>query len=93
MALDLTTAPVGRLFWEYSHSQLADLPDGVVFARIMERGTVADYRWLLRSIPAVTLGDWFDASAPRHLTPRAQALWACLLHRPRRPTTSIPWHG
>jgi hypothetical protein len=93
MDIDLSTAPTGRLFWEYSIQQRAHLPHGVVAARVMERGTIDDYRWLLRSIPADTLGAWFDTSAPRQLTPRALALWACLLNHPRRSSPSIPWHG
>lgn len=88
-------APVARLFWEYDPHQRTTLPDEVVFARIMERGTLDDSRWLLRAVPRDRLAGWFDARAGRHLTERSLALWACLLQRPV-PTHSsaMPWrHG
>lgn len=89
--VDLTDTPIARLFWEYA-SQTTDLPDDVVFARVMERGTLDDSRWLLRTIPAERLAAWFDTRAARHLSARSLALWACLLDRPMPISAAIPWH-
>jgi len=92
---DLATAPVARLFWEYAPADHATLPDEVVFARVMERGTLDDTRWLLRTFPADRLAAWFDARAGRHLSGRSLALWACLLKRLLPPSSiAVPWrHG
>ena len=92
--VDVASTPIARLFWEYASSRLVDLPDEVVFARVMERGTLEDSRWLLRSIPAPRLSAWFDARAARHLGPRSLALWACLLRRPTPMSmhAALPWH-
>ncbi len=90
--VDIAATPLTRLFWEYDQDQRARLPDEVIFARVMERGTLDDSRWLLDAVPRATLAAWFDARAGSHLTPRACALWACLLQRPVPPAgPSVPW--
>jgi len=90
--VEIASTSIARLFWEYAPARLVDLPDEVVFARVMERGTLDDSRWLLRTIPAQRLSAWFDSRAARHLGPRSLALWACLLRRPMPIQSVVPWH-
>lgn len=57
----------------------------------MDRGTIDDARWLLRTFGPRSLGAWFDDEGWR-LPPRSRALWSCVLQRPApsgRP--QIPW--
>jgi hypothetical protein len=91
--MDVRGTSVAALFWELPPERFSDLPETVVFPRVMERGTVADYRWLLGACPADRLVSWFSAHAARHLSPRAMALWACLLSVPRPRPTQMAWHG
>lgn len=91
--MDLSGTSAAQLFWELPPERLADLPEGVVIPRVMERGTLADYRWLLHTCPAGRLGAWYSAHGARHLSPRSLALWSCLLDRPRPQSIQIPWHA
>ena len=83
---------LARLFWEYPAEMTESLPDEIVFAKVMERGTVEEGRWLLSAFSRQRLETWFDHDAQRHLSPRSLRLWACLLERPL-PTgrPQVPW--
>lgn len=91
--MDLSGTTAAQLFWDVAPERIADLPEGFVIPRVMERGTLADYRWLLRTCPADRLTAWYRSHAARHLSPRSLALWACLLDCPRPTPTQVPWHA
>ncbi len=87
----IAATPVERLFWEYAADQRVELPADLVFARIMERGTIEDSRWLVRNQPRNVLRDWFQARAARHCSPKTLALWACILECPQPVSVAVPW--
>jgi hypothetical protein len=83
---------LNRLLWEYSAETMANIPDEIIFAKVMERGSVEEGRWLVGAFPNERLKTWFEQQSERHLSPRSLRLWACLLDCPlphRRP--QIPW--
>ena len=83
---------LARLLWEYPVGMSEAIPDEIIFAKVMERGTIDEGRWLLGAFPSDRLATWFDHHALRHLSPRSLRLWACLLERPL-PTgrPQVPW--
>jgi hypothetical protein len=89
------TLPPGltRLLWEYSTETAVHIPDEIIFAKVMERGSLEECRWLVGAFPNERLKTWFEQHAERHLSPRSLRLWACLLECPlptnRQP--QIPW--
>jgi len=89
----LTNTPAEHLFWEYSPAQRESLTAETVYARVMERGTADDYRWLVRTQSADDLRAWFVHHAARHCSERTLALWAILLECERPVSHQIPWGG
>lgn len=86
--LPTTTA---ALLWSYRIDANGCMPLPLVAAAVMERGSLADMRWLLTTIGAARLRSLLPGLASR-LSPRALALWTCILEaEPRPPTDGVPW--
>lgn len=68
---------VRELMWEYDPDALDalhELPD-VVIERLMERGGVADMRWLIHTVGAHRLRRFLEARGRRVLPPRELRFW------------------
>lgn len=87
----IAATPIAHLFWEHDLSQRSELSADTVYARVMERGTIEDARWLLRTQERAELTAWFQARAARHCSPRTLALWSCVLECPAPVSSAIPW--
>ena len=89
------TLPPGltRLLWEYSAETAVNIPDEIIFAKVMERGSLEEGSWLVGAFSNEQLKAWFDRHAERHLSPRSLRLWACLLECsiPTNRQPQIPW--
>jgi hypothetical protein len=90
------------LFWDVEIAQLdVEAHSDYILGRVLERGTLDDVTWALRTYGEDRIRDFFRAQPRPELTPRTLAFWRALLREDqawptqaafRRPS-STPWHG
>lgn len=66
------------LFWEVDPAEIElERHRDYVLERIMTRGDWAAMRWLIRTVPAETLGEFLSRKGQR-LPPRERAFWSVI---------------
>jgi hypothetical protein len=90
LALADLPASICDLLWTVERDRCPRLPLETVAAAVMERGSLAETRWLLGCVGLEALRAVLPQVA-RRLSPRSLALWACLLELPPPAVTRVPW--
>jgi hypothetical protein len=94
-------AHLDHLFWEYDVEKLRWPSDrNLVIAKILERGTWDDIRWLRSAVSDEVLYRWLLRSRGRGLSPPQMRYWQLILNLPpdeverwlSDPSRRI-WHG
>ena len=64
------------LFWDVAPSSLdSEKHERFIMARVLERGRLADVRWLLREYGEVAVHEFMRSSGHPELSPRTRAFW------------------